>query len=132
MDRKFLAEKQQKKRKAKKGAWILILLAIAFILVFIRFAMNGSKAIYFNGLPGDEDAYKIGQQFIRPTVKSTGLHFPDSGYEFGKQSDSVYIIKSYYETPESGRTNYKLVLKYKGGRFGSTDSWDVESIDQGQ
>lgn len=110
----------------------MILLAVVFILVFIRFAMNGSKAIYFNGLPRNEDAYKIGKEFIKPTVQSKGLHFPDDGYQFGKQSDSVYIIKSYYETPESGRTNYKLVIKYNGGRFGSTDSWSVMSIDQGQ
>ena len=57
--------------------------------------------------------------------------FADENFEYAKRSDSVYEIKSYFETTSNFKkvkTNYDIVLKYNGGTSLNERNWKVVNL----
>jgi hypothetical protein len=125
---KFLSDKAEKKKSASKAVWILLFFSAVAIAMMVKIALTGSlKPDLFKGLRTNEDAYEIAQQYVRPTLKSPNVTFADEGYQFGKTSDSVYVIKSSVET-EGTTMEFKITLQYKGGRPDRQKNWAVLSL----
>lgn len=116
----YLKQKAAKKKTGNKALWILLILTGILISVVAKiFLADAFKPDFFKGLPGNEDAYEIAKQFIEPTLKSSSANFQEDKYQFGKQSDSVYVIKSSVETESGGEkvsTDFKITLQYNGGQ----------------
>jgi hypothetical protein len=132
MSKSYLSERAARKKTAFKGVWFIIIIAVIFLAILLKYSMSGTVISYSAGMPGSTDAYNIAKNFIREATKSEVI-FPESGFQFGKKSDSVYIIKSYFEeTLEGGekdKKNYKIVIRYNGGGFNKTTNWSLISLD---
>ncbi|RYZ97290.1 MAG: hypothetical protein EOP47_22045 [Sphingobacteriaceae bacterium] len=116
---------------ARKGIWIVVLLLIALIVVTVRFARSASSPIsIFIGLPSSSEAYDVSKKFITPDIKGVNIKFADA-YQFGKRTDSVYIIRSFIQNVydnRPGKLYFKVVLKYKGGQPTQKDNWEVLDV----
>ena len=132
MSKNYLTDKALKKNYAIKGAWLIVALAIIFVIVVIRFAMAGYGFGFTDDMPGTHDAYSVAQEFIKPTIKLTEVSFPESGYQCATTPDSTYIIKSYAEAKgqdkEKGIIAFEIILKYNGGKVRDTSSWTVVDV----
>jgi hypothetical protein len=132
MSKHYLSNKEVKKSFALKGVWLLIVLAIIFAIVLVRFAMSGTKPDLQNGLPGSDAAYLIAKEFIKPTLKSKPVSFPETGYQCAEKPDSVYIIKSYAEsknqTGEKNVTTFQITIRYMGGVPANKSSWTMLNL----
>jgi hypothetical protein len=133
MEQNYLIDKKVKKKSAIKGIWLATAFGIVFLLILVKFANSGSMDV-FSGLPDSDAAYDIAKTFIRPTVRSTNVTFNDGSYKFAKQSDSVYVIKSFYEAKdgdsESSITNFTITLKYNGHHSQNESNWSLLNLDQ--
>ncbi|RVU00834.1 hypothetical protein EOD41_09360 [Mucilaginibacter limnophilus] len=121
------------KKRAKRTGWIIFAFLIIFALIIIRFAMSGAVGdSFFSGMPSKSDAYDMAQQFVRPALRGSDVEFSDQGFQFGKQSDSVYVIKSYAETEtgddEKQRIDFTVIMKYKGGPASYKSNWELQSM----
>jgi len=129
----YAREKREKKKAALKVVWIIGLLGIIFLVIVARFAMAGSNDLYDGG-PTDADVYAMAKRFVRPTIKATNPEFQASGYSFKTARDSVYVIRSYAETKDdsggSEKTNFEIVLKYKGGPIAVKDNWELLNLNE--
>lgn len=127
----YAREKREKKKAAIKVIWILALLGVVFLVIVSRFAMAGSDDTY-NGGPTSDDVYAMAKIFIRPTIKAADPQFQTSGYDLKIARDSVYVIRSYAETRddsgESEKTNFEVILKYKGGPIAIKDNWELMNL----
>jgi len=134
MGKVYLAEKKKKKKSAMKGVVVLVFAAIAFVAIVIKFALTGSVEDVFTGAPSSTDVYEIAKDFVRPTLKSPDATFSDSAFQFGQTQDSVYVIKSFVETPDgtgsNQRTNFEITLKYKGGLRTEERNWEVLNLNE--
>jgi len=132
MAKHYLTHKQGKKSFAIKGISVLVVLAIIFAVVLIRFAMSGSKSDSTNGLPSSDEAYLIAKQFIQPTIKFSPANFQGQGYQCAQKPDSTYIIKSYVESinkpGEKNLTTFEITLKFVGGLPADKKSWKVLNL----
>jgi hypothetical protein len=131
----YLKEKADKKKTGNKALVLFLVLIFIVISVVIKITLTGSlKPDFFKGLPGSDDAYAIAKEFIRPTLKSSSANFSDTKYQFGKQSDSVYVIQSSVESRnDSGdkiNTEFKIVLKYNGGQVDKQKNWTLIDLNQ--
>ena len=74
----------------------------------IRVASRTSTSAdsFFNVAPTGNDAYEIAKDYIRPTLKSPA-EFATEGFEFGKDSESVFVVKSYFETKSDESYRYQ-------------------------
>ena len=133
MSKSYLTDKALKRNYALKGAWLIVALAIIFVIVVIRFAMAGYGFGFNDGMPGSDQAYTVAKDFIKPTIKYSALSsFPESGYQYATKPDSVYIIKSYVET--KGQTNeksvvtFEITMKYNGGKASDKNNWTILDI----
>ena len=135
MERNYLKDKKIKKKSALQGAWLLVIFGIIFAAMLARLAISDSVNL-FNGLPNSDDAYSIAEEFITPMVLSGNVQFSDSDYRFAKKSDSVYVIKSFYTAKDAdgdkSKTNFTIILKYKGGPATKTKNWAMLNLDQGR
>jgi hypothetical protein len=135
MGKNYLLEKSEKKQIAMKGVWLIVVVVIIFVAIIAKYALSGNVYEYSTGLPTNDDAYEVAKEFLKPTIKSDAT-FPETGYQFGKLSDSVYVIKCYYQTKEEngddGKKNYKIVLKYNGGGHTNMNDWSVINMDTNQ
>lgn len=118
------------KQKARGGLWIVVILVALFSVIIFRFATTGTAKIsLFNGLPSSGQAYEMAQEFIRPTLHGSKVTFNDDGFQFGKKSDSVYVIKSFVETAsangEHSKQYFTVILKYKGGAISHKSNWEL-------
>jgi hypothetical protein len=125
----YLKQKAAKKKTGNKALWLLLIISAILISVMAKiFLADTFKPAFFKGLPGNEDAYEIAKQFIEPNLKSPTANFQDDKYQFGKQSDSVYVIQSSVETESGGEkinTNFKIILQYNGGQVDKKKNWTL-------
>jgi len=133
----YLSHKKQKKKSAQKVVWIILALAIVFIVIIAKIALSGEDNdvnTLFSGMPSSAEVYNISKQFVLPTLKGSGATFSEDGYEYGKKADSVFVIRSVAETKTSGgdplKTNFEITLKYKGGIVSDENSWEVLNLDE--
>jgi hypothetical protein len=136
MEKKYVADKAGKKKSAKKAAWVLVGLGLIFLFVLIKFAQNSGVRFSSSGLPTGDEAYAVAKEYVKSTVRSNNVDFPGSGYQIGKRSDSVYTIRSVVElTSESGdkrRTNFKILMEYRGGKQDDVKNWSLLNISEEQ
>jgi len=132
----YLAQKKQKKKSAVKVVWIILALAIVFIIIVVKFALSGDNDVntLFTGMPSSNEVYNIAKQFVLPTLKGNGASFSEDGYEYGKKADSVFVIRSVADTKTSDgdllKTNFEITLKYKGGAVDDESSWEVLNLNE--
>lgn len=131
----YLKTKADKKNTGKKALWILFATLFIIISVVIKITLTGSlKPTFFKGMPDSDDVYAIAKEFIQPTLKSSSVTFSDSKYQFGKQADSVYVIRSSVrsknESGEEINTGFKIVLKYNGGQVNRQKNWSVIDLSE--
>lgn len=136
MAKNYIDNKRGKKKSALRVAWILILLAAVFAYVVIKFAVTGNMSVISGGLPSGDDAYTVAKDFVKSTVRSSNVDFPNNGYQLGKRGDSTYIIKSVAEiTGDNGdrrRTNFRVLMEYKGGKQNESKNWSLLNISEEQ
>ncbi|MGZ3757466.1 MAG: hypothetical protein ACXVAY_14390 [Mucilaginibacter sp.] len=135
MAKDYLEEKAKKKKTGNKALWLLIVLVIVVVAMVAKILLTGNlKPDNFTGLPTSEDAYAVAKGFIIPTLKSSSVEFSDSHYQFGKQSDSVYIIKSSVDSKnasgEKTTVNFRITLKYNGGEASREKNWTLVNLDE--
>jgi hypothetical protein len=132
MAKDYLKDKAVKKKSATKASWLIILFVLIFAALLGKFAMSEGNSIY-NGLPDNDVAYRIGRQFIQPTIRSNAT-FEDSEYKFAKKTDSVYVIKSSYtekfDNGETSTTKFTITLKYNGGQGNKQSNWTMMNLDE--
>ncbi|QKJ29803.1 hypothetical protein HQ865_08545 [Mucilaginibacter mali] len=132
----YVDSKAGKKKTAKKAGWVLVLLGIIFIFILLKFASNSGLRFSTGGLPTGDEAFAVAKDFVKATVRSSNVDFPGSGYQIGKKSDSVYVIKSVTElTSENGdkrRTNFKVMMEYHGGKQTDMKNWSLLNISEEQ
>jgi len=126
----YLKQKAAKKRSGNKALFIFLVFVAVIVTIVAKIFLTGTlKPEFFKGMPGSDDAYAMAKLFIQPTLKSSSANFEDDKYQFGKQSDSVYVIQSSVEsTSESGEkinTEFKIVLKYNGGQVDKQKNWSL-------
>ncbi len=122
---KFLNEKSKKKKSANKAVWLLLFFSAIAIAMVVKITLTGSlKPDFFKGLPSQEDAYEVAKDFVRPTLKSQSIEFAEDGFQGGKISDSIYVIKSSLVT-EGTTMEFKIKLQYKGGEPDKQKNWSV-------
>jgi hypothetical protein len=129
----YLKEKAAKKKTGYKALSIFLFFCFVAITIVVKITLTGSlKPNFFKGMPGSNDAYAIAKEFIRPTLSSSSANFSDSQYQFGKKSDSVYVIRSSVETHNnSGEkiiTDFKIILKYNGGQVDKQKNWSLMDL----
>ena len=134
--RNYLSQKKQKKKSAVKAVWIILALAIIFIVIVAKFALSGDNEVntLFTGMPSSGEVYNISKLFVLPTLKGTGASFSEDGYEYGKKADSVFVIRSVVDTKTSSgdplKTSFEITLKYKGGAVTDESSWEVLNLEE--
>ncbi|MFD2872169.1 hypothetical protein ACFS5N_06810 [Mucilaginibacter ximonensis] len=126
----YLKQKAAKKRSGNKAVFLFLFFAAVAVAIIAKIFLSGTlKPEFFKGMPGSEDAYAMAKLFIKPTLKSSSANFSDEHYQFGKQSDSVYVIQSSVEsTDDSGEkinTEFKIILKYNGGEVDKQKNWSL-------
>ena len=104
-------------------------------MVFVtRFALSDSRDDLTNGAPVSADAYSMAKQFVRPTIKSSNILFPETGYQCAEKPDSVFVIKSYAEDKaQSGPkniTSFQITLKFTGGKVGDKKNWRMITLNE--
>lgn len=132
MSKTYLSDKAAKKSFARKGAVLLIVLAVVFTAVLLRFAFSDTRFNFLNNPPNSDDAYTVAKQFIKPTIKSVNIKFPVSEFQCAQKPDSIFIIKSYAETKsnsgEKNITSYEITLKFLGGAVSNKNSWKMMNL----
>ena len=131
----YLSEKQEKVKSTARGIIVLAIFVIIFIVMIMRLAIrSGTNEGLFPSMPSGKDAYEIAKDYILPTVKSGDPEFGEKDYEFTKNADSVYIIKSYFDIRDiSGRevkTEFTATLKYKGGSSSNDRNWTLVKLEK--
>jgi len=131
----YLAEKERKKKSGLKALWFLLILLLIVVSMVAKIILTGTlKPDVFTNLPSSDEAYTIAKDFVRPTLKSSSANFEDSKYQFGKTSDSVYVIRSSVITNDANNekmtTSFKITLKYNGGQPSREKNWTLVDIDE--
>jgi hypothetical protein len=136
MTQTYLKEKQLKKKRAMNGVYVIVIVGVVFVFIMAKFAASGgvSEVLSFSKMPNADDAYKIAIEFVTPTIRDRSISFPDDKYQFGKKTDSVFIIKSYVLSKgsrgETNRTNFEVILKYNGGPKFLKKNWVLVDINE--
>jgi len=136
MAKTYIDNKAGKKKSAKKAGWVLVLLALIFIFVLVKFARNAGIGFAVSGLPSDEDAYEVAKDFVKSTVRSNSIEFPSTKFGIAKKSDSVYVVRSVVRLSSGGgekrMTNFKVLMEYKGGKHDELKNWNLLNISEEQ
>ncbi len=136
MSKNYSLDRQVKRKTGAQALWLLMVFLLIAISVVIRLIItgDGKNGGTISGLPTSDDAYSAAKDIVAATVKSSTIDFNDSGYQFGKNSDSVYVVKSTADVKdangERSTLNFKIVMKYNGGLPASPGSWSVVDIDE--
>src|ERR1700752_5049335 len=93
----YLQQKAAKQRFLQKGMVMVSVLVVIFLVFVTRFALSGSRDDLMNGAPASADAYIMAKQFVRPTIQSGNISFPETAYQCAEKPDSIFVIKSYAE-----------------------------------
>ena len=136
MNNDYLKGKAVKKKKAKKAVWLLAGLGLIFIFVIAKFAQSAGLRLSTGGLPSGSEAFEVSKNFVRATVRSNQIEFPASGFQFGKRSDSVYVVRSVVElgSDNGGKktVNFKILMQYHGGKQDEFKNWSLLNISEEQ
>ncbi len=128
----YLKNNAAKKSFLNKGVLVLTMLAVSFTAFITRFALSGSRIDFLDGAPRGNDAYSMAKKFIRPTIKSANVAFPESGYQCAQEPDSVFIVKSYAEAKDQPApksiTSFEITLKFNGGKVEDKKNWKILGI----
>ena len=128
----YLQNNAAKRSFLNKGVLVLVMLAVIFAAFITRFALSGSRTDFLDGAPRDNDAYSIAKKFIRPTIKSGNVAFPESGYQCAQGPDSVFVVKSYAEAKDQPApksiTSFEITLKFNGGKVEDKNNWKILGI----
>lgn len=134
MSKTYQNHKEIKKNFALKGIGLLAILALIFTAFLIRFAFSGSRTDFMEGSPSNDDVYSIARQFVRPTIKSDNVSFPESDYQCAQKPDSIFIVKSYAESKNDAGaknvTTYEITLKFTGGKATDKSRWKLIDINE--
>ncbi|RCH55976.1 hypothetical protein DJ568_04285 [Mucilaginibacter hurinus] len=132
MSTHYTKKKQLENKKSHGGVWVVFVALGIFAVIIFRVASSGTSAMHmFDGMPTSDGVYDVAKEFVRPTLRSDDAVFSDEGYQFADKGDSIYVIKSYAETPtgsgDGTRTKefFKIILKYKGGTVSRKSNWEV-------
>jgi len=125
----YIQNDAAKKNFFRKGSIVLVL-AIGVSTIFMtRYALSGSRKDMLGNVPDYDDAYTIAKTFIRPTIKSTNISFPASGYQCAQKPDSVFVVKSYAQAQGAKDpkdiTSFEITLKFNGGKVADKNNWKV-------
>jgi hypothetical protein len=131
----YLSEKAAKKKTTKEAMLVLLVFIILFIVIMVRFALRpDSRDNLFSSMPTGSEAYEIAKDYIKPTLKLPDVEFADEEYQYAKGADSVYVVKSYFETKDiSNRkiiTNFTIRIKYNGGTTLNEVNWSLISLEE--
>ena len=130
----YLQQKAAKQRFLQKGMIMIVALLAIFLVFVTRFALSDSRTDLMNGAPVSSDAYLIAKQFVRPTLKSGNISFPETGYQCAEKPDSVFVVKSYAEDKaQSGAkniTSFQITLKFVGGQVGDKKNWRMITLNE--
>lgn len=130
----YLQQKAAKQRFLQKGMVVIVALLFIFLVFVTRFALSDSRDDLTNGAPVSADAYSMAKQFVRPTIKSSNILFPETGYQCAEKPDSVFVIKSYAEDKaQSGPkniTSFQITLKFTGGKVGDKKNWRMITLNE--
>jgi hypothetical protein len=130
----YLKDKAAKKRFLLKGLIALSSLSVIFAIFITSFALSGSAAGYANNAPESKDAYLIAKQFVRPTIRSSRVSFPESDYQCAQKPDSIFIVKSYAEAGDQPKpknvTTFEITLKFLGGNVADSKNWKMLRINE--
>jgi hypothetical protein len=111
--------------------WLVIVFILIFLSILGRFAFRGKSIHLFDSMPSSDDAYEVAKDFVRPTLQVQSVDFAIHDFDCSKESDSVYIVKSYFETGrEKAKTSFVVKLKYTGGEVQNDHSWDLVYMQQ--
>jgi hypothetical protein len=129
----YLKQKAAKKRSGNKALFIFLAFVVVTVAVIAKIFLTGTlKPEFFKGMPQSDDAYAMAKLFIQPTLKTSNANFADDKYQFGKQSDSVYVIQSSVESTnqdgEKINTEFKIFLKYNGGQVDKQKNWSLVNL----
>jgi hypothetical protein len=125
----YIQHNAEKKNFLRKGLTVMVIIAMISTVFMTRYALSGSRKYVSDNVPDYDDAYLMAKTFIRPTIKSSDITFPESGYQCAQKPDSVFIVKSYAEkkgnqTPKN-ITAFEITLKFTGGRVADKSNWKV-------
>ncbi|OIQ65603.1 hypothetical protein GALL_528370 [mine drainage metagenome] len=85
-------------------------------------------------MPTGKDAYEITKDYIQSSVKAFDAEFPDKDYEFTQNADSVYIIKSHFDSRSINgtevKTEFTATLKYNGGSSSDKHNWILVKLEE--
>ncbi|MGZ3889634.1 MAG: hypothetical protein ACXVIY_07645 [Mucilaginibacter sp.] len=120
-----------KKSFFRKGLIVLVVLAGVSTIFMTRYALSGSRK-GIGDVPDYDDAYLMAKTFVKPTIKSSKITFPESGYQCAQKPDSVFIVKSYAEAKDrpgsDSVTSFEITLKFVGGKVADKHNWKVLNI----
>ena len=132
MSKSYVNNQAIKKKFAYKLIVFLIILAVFFTFVLVRFARSGTNEEIVNNPPKNEDVYTIAKQFVKQNVKTANIVFPETGYQFDQKTDSTYTIKSYLESKdtrgEKTVTSFVITLQFFGGDALNKKRWKMVSL----
>jgi len=132
----YLTAKEEKKRPTIEAVVVLAVFVIVFLAVILRFAIRtGTNEGFFSFMPTRAQTYQVSTAFIRPMVTIPGdVSFPDHDFQFSKDADSIYVIKSFYVIGDSeghsAKKNFTITLKYLGGTHTDGRSWKMIGLQQ--
>lgn len=134
MKRDYLAEKQRKGQSTNQGIVFLVIFIILFLSVMFRIALrSGLDDIFTSTMPSDNDAFAIAKDYVKPTVNSSGIQFPNDAFLCDRRPDSTYIIKSSFRAnAAAGKNAFIITLKFHGGDKLNDASWSVVTLIEGQ
>ena len=98
------------------------------VFIFLVSCQEPKKVEEFNGEP-----FIISQTFVKEKLKSpSSAKFP-SEFETTYLGDSSFVVKSYFEAQNSFgallKNNYKISLKFNGGKWEDVNNWRVIYLD---
>jgi flagellar basal body-associated protein FliL len=133
MSKSYVNNQQQKKKFANKLIIFLVILSVFFAGIIIGFALNGNNTRQVvNNPPKNDEVYTIAKQFVKQTVKTSNVVFPDTGYQFNQKQDSTYTIKSYLESKDQNGqktvTSFVITLQFFGGDALNQKRWKMVSL----
>lgn len=132
MSKSYVNNQQQKKKFAYKLIIFLVIIAIFFTFVIIRFARSGTNKEIVNNPPKNEDVYTIAKQFVKQNVNTANVVFPETGYQFNQKTDSTYTIKSYLESKDQAGQktviSFVITLQFFGGDALNKSRWKMVSL----
>jgi len=133
----FEEQLAERKKFTNKATWVFFIIILIVAIVVLKVAVRQGAIASSNGsMPSKDDAFEVAKEIVKPTLRSADVDFSEGQYAFSKSNDSIYTIKSYYETKigddEKARTTFVLKFKYNGGPVSSKQSWSVLTLEKQQ